>query len=272
MSGIIRVVKDGNFSVVSNIPLNDSRLSWEARGVMAYLLTKPDTWIVRREDLIKQGPAGEAKIRKVLKELRDCGYLVRELVRRDDGKISYVSTIYESPNVQGNSSRDENSTAGGLSTSGSTACGKSHQLTKTNLIMTDEPIFNPADTENDCSNRTPTANLTSNSFSKKTFEKPSEALKLGNRFEGFPDWCRSFPWEGYPNKKQFSEIIELRGELQLKRFIESLGRDLKVAHWKHALNAAYRYFVTENQVWDFNLEKAIQSKPALKTGHPITER
>ena len=61
---VIRVKKDKNFFAASNEPFNDDRLTWEARGVMGYLLSKPDDWQVRFNDLVKRGPAGDHKVRR----------------------------------------------------------------------------------------------------------------------------------------------------------------------------------------------------------------
>jgi len=83
--------------VVANSVFNDELLSWEARGLMGYLLSKPDDWQVRLHDLLKRGPAGEHKIRRVLRELSEAGYLRRERIQRVDGTFGWVTTIYESP-------------------------------------------------------------------------------------------------------------------------------------------------------------------------------
>lgn len=97
--GIIRVKKDKGFFAASNIPFNDGKLSWEARGVLGYLLSKPDDWQVRFYDLMKQGPAGEYKLRRILKELEENDYLVRHRVQDREGKFDWVSTIYETPTI-----------------------------------------------------------------------------------------------------------------------------------------------------------------------------
>jgi hypothetical protein len=99
MSGIIRTVKDKGYFVASNTPFNDKRLSWEARGVLAYLLSKPDGWITRNGDLLKNGPAGERKIGRILKELQALGYMTRERVH-EDGRFDWVTCVYESPQIQ----------------------------------------------------------------------------------------------------------------------------------------------------------------------------
>lgn len=97
-SGIIRTVKDERWQVVSNEPFEDSRLSWEARGVLAYLLTKPDGWITRNQDLINQGPAGRNKVKRIISDLRKFGYLKRYRFRRENGRFGWITLVFESPN------------------------------------------------------------------------------------------------------------------------------------------------------------------------------
>src|SRR3990167_9730382 len=92
---VIRIKKDGNFFAASNIPFNDDRLSWEARGIMGYLLSKPDDWQVRFTDLVRRGPAGEHKVRRILKELEDVGYLKRTRYQTEAGTFDWMSIVYE---------------------------------------------------------------------------------------------------------------------------------------------------------------------------------
>jgi hypothetical protein len=94
---IIRVNKTNKYSVISNEPLSDERLSWAARGVMAYLLTKPDDWVVRNKDLENSGGVGKKKIKRIIKELKDAGYIKRHRERQEDGTFLWITDVYESP-------------------------------------------------------------------------------------------------------------------------------------------------------------------------------
>lgn len=99
-SGIIRTRRDRNnpYAMVNKAPFENSDLSWEARGVLAYLLTKPDDWQVRTSDLLKQAPkCGGDKLARILKELEMAGYLVRERRNIAGGRFEWVTTIYENP-------------------------------------------------------------------------------------------------------------------------------------------------------------------------------
>ena len=100
---IIRVIKDKGYAVISNKPLQNKELSWEARGLLAYLLSKPDDWMVRNYDLYKQSPAGRTKVDRILRELKEHGHLVRKTIKnKETGNLEWVSTVYETPQEIGN--------------------------------------------------------------------------------------------------------------------------------------------------------------------------
>lgn len=96
---IIRVVKHEKYAVISQAMLRDSRLSFAARGLLAYLLSKPSDWTMQTEDLIAQSPAGRDAVYSMLKELETCGYLKRERVRDAKGHVSWETTVYEVPGL-----------------------------------------------------------------------------------------------------------------------------------------------------------------------------
>lgn len=97
---IIRINKPrGEFAVLPKQAINDANLSWEARGMLAYLLDKPDSWQVRFVDLIRQSPAGRDQTRRILHELEDAGYIMRQQVRNEDGTYDWRSEVHETPQV-----------------------------------------------------------------------------------------------------------------------------------------------------------------------------
>jgi len=94
---ILRIPKERNYTVLDNGFLTDERLSWEARGLLGYLLSKPDDWQVRLYDLVRRGPAGEHKIRRMLRELGEAGYLRRHRFRGPDGRFEWLTMVIERP-------------------------------------------------------------------------------------------------------------------------------------------------------------------------------
>lgn len=75
----------------------DEKLTWEARGLLAYLFAKPDDWEIRVDDLIRSGPCKEEKLRRVLKELEEHGYAHREKKRQYDGTFQWVTKVQARP-------------------------------------------------------------------------------------------------------------------------------------------------------------------------------
>jgi len=74
---IIKIKKRKNYTIISNDLINNESLTWEARGMLIYLLSKPEDWQVRVTDLTRQSPAGVKVVRRVIKELEEHGYISR---------------------------------------------------------------------------------------------------------------------------------------------------------------------------------------------------
>jgi len=54
--------------------LEDTRISYKAKGLLAYLLSRPPDWKVMMEDLINRSTDGREAVQSALKELEACGY------------------------------------------------------------------------------------------------------------------------------------------------------------------------------------------------------
>ena len=86
-------IKD-NFTVVTNQVINDVNLSWSAKGVMCYLLSKPTDWQFFVGDIVKHAQCTEYKVQKLLKELEVNGYLRRyKTVHAGTNKLHWVWEI-----------------------------------------------------------------------------------------------------------------------------------------------------------------------------------
>ncbi|TEA81388.1 DnaD domain protein [Bacillus thuringiensis] len=97
--GIIRVKKDSNYSVINNTGLKDERLSWKAKGILAYALTLPDDWTFHISELARHAKDGEDSLRTGFKELKELGYVKRYPVRDGNTKkiTRWDTEIYEMP-------------------------------------------------------------------------------------------------------------------------------------------------------------------------------
>jgi len=94
--------KDGDkpFTCILRSTAQDASLSFEARGLLLYLLSKPKDWIVAIADLEREGGCGKDRIRRILKELEQRGYIERKRLRGDDGRMITTATyVYEEPRL-----------------------------------------------------------------------------------------------------------------------------------------------------------------------------
>lgn len=93
LNEIIRVQKrHSNFVLLDKSFLEDTRLSYKAKGILAYLLSKPDNWKVIVGNLVNYSADGKASVYAGLKELRECGYYQKVPIRNDKGH--YFRSIY----------------------------------------------------------------------------------------------------------------------------------------------------------------------------------
>lgn len=75
------------FTMVANGVLNDPNLSFNAKGLYAYLYSKPEGWYFSTIRMEQDSTDGRRHIRKGLKELEDVGYLFRQ--KQADGRVLY---------------------------------------------------------------------------------------------------------------------------------------------------------------------------------------
>lgn len=97
----IKEKKERNFTVLDNTFIRDSRLSWKARGIMAYLLALPDDWKIYMSELTDHAPDGITALKSAIKELKQFGYLSFSRTRNDKGAFEDgVWRIIENPQVE----------------------------------------------------------------------------------------------------------------------------------------------------------------------------
>lgn len=96
---IFRIVKrESPFVQIDKHVFEDPNLSFKAKGILGYLLSRPDNWSANVTDLINHSPDGEYAVRSGLKELIQNGYVVRR-TERDEKKriVRFVLEVYEEP-------------------------------------------------------------------------------------------------------------------------------------------------------------------------------
>lgn len=90
--------KSNPYFMLNRAACNDPRLSLKAVGLLTYLLSKPDHWVVHEQDIINNHTDGRDAIRSAMRELLSAGYIVKASVRDADGKfIGSETVIHECP-------------------------------------------------------------------------------------------------------------------------------------------------------------------------------
>lgn len=90
--------KQNNFTQLDNTGAEDTRLTLRAKGLLWYLMTKPDGWQIRNEHLRRTFNIGRDQLRSVFQEMEDAGYLIRVKFRDPEtGKFDWVTEVFETP-------------------------------------------------------------------------------------------------------------------------------------------------------------------------------
>jgi len=100
-STIFRVVKnkDNPYVMIDRRPVDNPKLSFKAKGILTYLLSRPDGWEVNIPDLANHGTDGKSSIRAGLKELRNAHHVAYNPTRHLTGRYitKWVIEVYEIP-------------------------------------------------------------------------------------------------------------------------------------------------------------------------------
>lgn len=75
------------YAAIPNAAMRDQRVSIEARGLLALMMTYADEWTFVFSHLQDLTGVGRDKLRKMLKELETAGYIFREIVRCAKGEL-----------------------------------------------------------------------------------------------------------------------------------------------------------------------------------------
>ena len=77
-------LKERNYTRIENSTLGDSRLSWKARGILAFMLSLPEDWEFNTQFFLNQAPDGKDSFNSGLEELEKFGYLFRTKEQRNE--------------------------------------------------------------------------------------------------------------------------------------------------------------------------------------------
>ena len=115
MSEIFKIQKNSNYTAMSNIHLQDKRLSLKAKGLLSLMLSLPaDRWRYSIRGLASICRDGVDSVRDGIRELERAGYVIRFRSRKANGQLGEaIYWIYEEPQT---APRNEDDTVEGGST------------------------------------------------------------------------------------------------------------------------------------------------------------
>lgn len=96
---ILKIKKKTNpYVMLDKSLLEDKSLSWKAKGLLSYLLSRPEDWKVKVKHLVNQSTDGRDAVYSILKELRNAGYIQLNVSRDGNGKVTEnIYDVYEKP-------------------------------------------------------------------------------------------------------------------------------------------------------------------------------
>lgn len=90
---------ESNFYILDKAISENKQLSFAGRGLLVFLLGKPDHWVVSVQNLINETAkavgkkSGREHVYALLRELETVGYLSRERVRADGGEFGHTDYV-----------------------------------------------------------------------------------------------------------------------------------------------------------------------------------
>ncbi|UED72100.1 hypothetical protein [Brevibacillus sp. HD3.3A] len=77
---------------------NDDNLKWASKGLLSYLLSRPDDWQINKADLLNRASDGKEALENSILDLMLHGYLYYFPERKEDGTIErWVYLVFERP-------------------------------------------------------------------------------------------------------------------------------------------------------------------------------
>ena len=94
---IIRRRHTKNFTTISNVLFDDERLAADEVGILAYLLSRPDNWEIRRPALARRWGVGPVTIKRVVRSWMKAGWCQATKVRLPNGTFCILYDISDVP-------------------------------------------------------------------------------------------------------------------------------------------------------------------------------
>ena len=95
MSIVKNYKRKNRYSTIDSTGVLDESLSWKAKGLLWYILSKPDDWQIRMADLVKRSKDGRDATRRALTELEENRYAVRTRSHDEKGLFCWNTIVFD---------------------------------------------------------------------------------------------------------------------------------------------------------------------------------
>lgn len=89
--------KEHNYVVLDKRFLQNREISWQAKGLLSYMLSMPDDWQFNLRDLAKRSVNGRDSTQSIIKELIAAGYIRRRQLKEKGKFAGNELLIFEVP-------------------------------------------------------------------------------------------------------------------------------------------------------------------------------
>ena len=91
---IKRTKRKANLTIINNEIFQSERMSIEAIGLLCYILSLPDDWIIHKTQLMQKFKIGRDKMNKLFNEIKQDGYLCCVDLIKEKGKFKGTSYVF----------------------------------------------------------------------------------------------------------------------------------------------------------------------------------
>ena len=86
-----------SFTVIQNRIIEDRTISYKARGLLVFILSKPDHWRTNMKHLAAQSSEGYYSVQSGMAELERAGYIQRIKLQDTAGRWSTHTIVHDHP-------------------------------------------------------------------------------------------------------------------------------------------------------------------------------
>jgi hypothetical protein len=271
---IFRVKKHERFTVISNEILEDSCLSWKSKGLLCYLLSKPDNFVLSVSYLEKKAKDGRDSVRSAILELIDAKYCRRVRLRDEKGKLKgFEYQVFDSK-CNDNGCMDEEVVGDEASINGKSNVGFPN-VGKTNVGKSPTNKYYIENTNTDINKKRDTGLENFFQENSNVGAVADKTLKLESP-KKLPPSCAAPPSlkdvEGYLGKMYaMKEVDSTRLAVEFVNYYESVGwvtsNGERVRSWRGLLKVWYMNYQKSSK--DGQFSKQVYAPRRGKRSEPI---